>query len=482
MKLFFILLSVFFVSNTLLAENDESMLHKFLSQVQSRSLGIKQLEDNRRAAFFSEDEKLEDFQAKGFLSGNYVNETVSSILFEPYERKVFEYSLGLERLWESGIRTSFSYTLQDNFIKIPSRSNPDSITPRIQLSVKSNLLQDFFADKYTYLKQKVNAGKEYHSMNGRFNQKILLIKSLLDFSRILEQKEELDFQISVCGKTRVQAKKLSKRRKIYSVSKREYLLSLRDLQQCEAFIEKISGGYIEKTEAFESTYNISISSFKGLDTNSLLEQLKKHYEKIRVEKSEVNLDVGRGDDVILLELQQKRLEERQKELNAKNKPDLELELRVGSTSLSSGNSYGKAFNLDSPFASFGLQIGFPFENRGDVSRLKSNYYHLRAVGYEKNLRIKQNIQKFETLKQVLEKEFIVYEKYKKSLSLSRSIFREATRDFSNGRIELFNLADFNKRVIEDQKVLSNHRIQLIKKMVELLNYYRFFAVFFLDVE
>ena len=72
------------------------------------------------------------------------------------------------------------------------------------------------------------------------------------------------------------------------------------------------------------------------------------------------------------------------------------------------------------------------------------------------------------------KDFDIYEKYKKTVSLSRAVIKEGRRDFANGRLDFNSLTEFNKSLIQDQKTLSTHRISLIVRVVEYLDFYQFF--------
>ena len=117
--------------------------------------------------------------------------------------------------------------------------------------------------------------------------------------------------------------KLAQKRKRQSISKREYLISLKELNSCQASVENLEKSFLEKKQSFESTYDISFSSYEKIDSSHFFEEFAEQYGRFRDKKQSLNLE--NKDELKLLETQVRSMSLKKKELSAQDKLNLSLE-------------------------------------------------------------------------------------------------------------------------------------------------------------
>jgi len=339
------------------------------------------------------------------------------------------------------------------------------------------LVQDLFYDRYGHALMSIERQQASLDLDSKREKKRTLVQSLLDFSILLDQKAELRLQRQVCKNTKRQSVNLSQKRRRGSVSQRDYLLGLKDLSNCEAGIERLNQSLIERLNAFESNYNTDFKEFSSPDVDELFKEAEVAYESFSGSLEKVDLTLQ--DDIKSLDLQLSSLESKQSELDAKTKVNIALELRSGLSGLdnSLSSSQEDLTGTEYPFVYVGVRLDLPLKNRQAVQEASANFYRLKALEGQANLVKKQKGSRLKTLEQTLEKDFLIYSKYKKSVGYSKNIMKEATRDFNNGRLDFNSLSDFNKALLVDQKTLSSHRIQLIVRVVEYLDFFQFFDTY-----
>ena len=113
-------------------------------------------------------------------------------------------------------------------------------------------------------------------------------------------------------------------------------------------------------------------------------------------------------------------------------------------------------------------------HRTAVAKAGANRYQLKANRLQKTQLEHQKQYRFKTLEKTLAKDFEIYEKYKKTVNLSKNIIKEGRKDFVNGRLDFNSLTELNKSLLVEQRTLSSHRTSLIVRVVEYLDFYQFF--------
>ena len=133
--------------------------------------------------------------------------------------------------------------------------------------------------------------------------------------------------------------------------------------------------------------------------------------------------------------------------------------------------------MENPFVFVGLKIDLPLRNRDAKAQAGANSYRIKALNKQIELSHAERENRFETLKETLKRDLEVYKKYQKTISYSREVIKEANKDFENGRIDFNTLSEFNKGLIQDQKNFSSHRIQVIIRIIEYLDFFQFFDTY-----
>ena len=133
--------------------------------------------------------------------------------------------------------------------------------------------------------------------------------------------------------------------------------------------------------------------------------------------------------------------------------------------------------MENPFVFVGLRMDLPLRDRDARAQAGANKYRIQALKKQKELSIHEKKNRFDTLRETLKRDLSIYEKYQQTINHSREVIKEANKDFENGRIDFNTLTEFNKGLIQDQKNLSSHRIQVIVRIVEYLDFFQFFDTY-----
>ena len=458
------------------ASTNQSKIESLLSDVKASSSQIKisGYEADSNSETTRKDGLVFDFT--GYLEGKYTHqEPPQTTPFSLSDASTFEYGVGFSKLWASGISTDLSYSLIDTDQSFFSGASNQFLTPRLELTLSANIFQDLVHRRYAHLNNEITETLSSIEHGKKLSQKNLLANSLLTFSTLLEKKEELNLELQICEKTKVQSAKLSRRRKRQTASKREYLLGLRELVNCQAKVKELSKQFFEDKKEFESKFNTGLEAYIDIKTSQVFNELELLYLNLKSKKRESETDEAKYLNSVALASRS-----RQKRFNALSKPSLSLDLTVGASGLdeSIDESHQDISSLKHPFVTVGLKLDLPWTNKEALSDASSNIYQTKVAEEKVILLKEQERVRYETLKETLQQDFAVYKKYLESSRLSYDIVGEARKDFNNGRIDFNTLTDFNKGLIENQKVLSSYRIQLIVRMVEYFDYYNYFDRYF----
>jgi hypothetical protein len=478
-KIHFLLIFLFFATCAS-GEVSKLSIERFLFEIKNNSPQFKITNSENSSSLILKEKENLIFKLNGFLLANHTDQkSPPTSPFSSSSRKKNEYGFGVSKLWETGFNSEVNYTISDVSDSFFSGNKNVFITPKLELILTSNVFQDLFNNRYEYLNEEINKNIESIKINNKVSQKKILTDSLVGFASLLEQKEELGLQKLLCEKSRVQSEKLNKKRKRRSVSNREYFLSLRESTVCQATVEELSKKYYENQNKFEATYNISFKSYESIQTGKIFSELETYYNQLQSRK-DFSADIEQKDEVKYLTVLLDAAKTKQQKLDALSKPNLALEVKAGATGLDSSlaDANQDVTKLEYPFLYVGLKLDLPWSDREALAEANANQYKIKAIQEQYKLTKSQSSERYGTLNSTLKSDFSIYKKYLNATDLSKKIMSEARKDFNNGRIDFFSLTEFNKSLIQDQKILSSYRIQLIVRMVEFLDFYNYFDKYF----
>ncbi len=456
--------------------SDIDSVSQLLNQIKENALQLGLINSQQMASNIEIEKNLLKFKTNGFFEGNYFKEKLPQTSpFSKSDNSLFEYAIGAEKLWSQGILSKLQLSFDDSTSEFYNGSSNNFLKPTIEFSLKSNIFQDIFQKRYRYNLLNQNINKKALNLSSKIEIKSFLARSLLDYSRLLEFKEEHELQKKLCQKIRVQANKLYKKRQRQSVSQREYLLGLRESNNCKIATSQMDQNFSNQILEFNTNYNLTLDrSLLNINSKKLFTELENKYDQ-SITKN-INIEIKNLDQIKSLELEMKSLENQQKEIEALSKSDLSIELKAGTTGLSS--SFSKASEsiaqFDYSFIFLGFKMGLPWHNREAKLNQAINSYNMESLKVKMNITNQQIANKLVVLNNQLKADFKTYKNYLKSISYSRQINQEARNDFNKGKIDFFKLADFNRILIQDQKSLSTHRGKLLVNLIEFLDFYNFF--------
>lgn len=467
----------FFLNFNLYANTspDAKIISNLLTDLNKNALQIQASEQEQLANELDIESNLYILSPTAFMRGGYQNQdTPPTSPFSPSNSTIKDLEVGFEKQWKQGFKTSLNYLLEDSATQFPTRPNFNFISPTLSLSVSTNIIQDLIYDRYGHLLAKNKTQNKVVDLESKIEKKAVLVQGLLDFSMILEIREELSLQEDLCENIQTQTKNLEQKRNRGTVSKREYLLGLKELTNCQASIESLKRRLLENSKNFSSTYNTDFETYQAVQTEQLFNEVSKAYTSFDNLTKEV--DINNQDQILSLSTQVKSMEFQQEEFDAQASTNLNLEVRSGLTGINStfSNSHEDISTREHPFVFVGFRVDLPLKDRQAVAQAGANRYRLEALKKQKEISLKQKEYRFETLETTLKQDLLIYEKYEQTIAYSRDIIKEANRDFENGRIDFNTVTEFNKSLIQDQKNFSSHRIQLIVRVVEYLDFFQYF--------
>lgn len=471
MRLNYLILLLFICFET---NASSSTIKSLLNDIKNKSLEIKIAENNFKYQSILNERELNIFEPSSFARLSYTNQdTPPTSPFAPSNSLVSEFEAGMSKIWKSGIESNVTYLLRDSTTSFPSRADFAFIAPTLQVQLKTNIFQDLLNDKFEHIVERNKLDRSSIDVDTKLKVKSILIQALLDFAFLLEQKDEFNLQEKLCSDISMQIKNLEAKIKRSSISKREYFLGLKEQTNCLAKIESLNKNYIQNLETFESKY---LTSFKKYNhqIDLIFQEAQIAYNQAKLNNKKPNIE--EQDDIQSLHIKLESLKAKQMELEAAAKSSVSLELRSGLTGLD--DTFSQASNeltkMEYKFVYVGLRMELPLRNRDAVAQATANMYNLEALKYQKEFSTKQKEARLDILNKSLEKDFSIYSNYQKTVELSKNVFKEANRDFVNGRIDFNSLMEFSKALSIDQKTLSAHRIKLIISVVEYLDFYHYF--------
>ena len=311
---------------------DSKTLSHLLKDIEKNALQLKASNDRLKADQIDLERSLFFLRPTAFVRGGYENtDNPPTSPFSPNNSASKELEFGLSKQWVQGLKTSFNYRLEDSQTQFPTRPDFSFISPKMSFSLETNIFQDLIYQRYQNQKTKNKWQKEVINLETKIERKNVLLQGLIDFSMILEVQEELELQKQLCQSIKKQAKNLERKYRRGSVSKREYLLGLKEQTNCQATIELLKRNDFEKTKEYAAKYNIKFNKYSSVQTNQIFREASQIYKNFKTQASQV--DIQSQDQLKVLSIQEKSLHAEQKELEAQASHKLNLEFRSGLTGL-----------------------------------------------------------------------------------------------------------------------------------------------------
>lgn len=456
---------------TPIAANAE--LNELLKKISDSSKKIKIYKAEKKSKIITANTENIIFSLNNYIEASYAHQKNSSRTINQSLYMQKQYNFGISKLWKSGIDTELTYSLSD------SRFNSDSVLvngniyrPSLELSVSTRLFQDVF-------------GKRYHHYSNQSDEKIIaitelykdlykteVISGLLAILNYESSVEEAQFQEKICKQSKSQHRKNKRKKSRGSISKRDLLLSQQEVLKCDLSLAALNKKKIELEKNFEINFDIPISTFEGVTTTQVLGFIRQAYSQ---QKSAL-VNIGGMSRIKSLEASLQAEKSRVNELKAKAKNNLLLQLSTGVRG--GDSSYPSARNsvndFDNPYLTVGLKMDMPWSKRSSAAELKSAMLLADVAEFQLNLEKDSVLKRIESLKLTLDKDFMVYDKYSQSISLSEKIYDETKKDYNNGRADFEDLVRASNNTVESKKTLSSFRSQLIASVVEYLDYFNYF--------
>ena len=393
--------------------------------------------------------------------------------------------LGLEisKKWTSGVKTLFNYRVSENFLSLPSRSQSEYYLPDLSVQLEFDLFADIIYRQEFYKSQKVkqlNIQTQF-----RYNKEVyaILVNALVDTLSVLSIKELKTLEQEICLEAKKQQNKFLKKRIQRTVSFKDYLLSQKEVQLCAIEVDQLSSIELNYEQRIESEYGLKKTNYQNLDISDIFKQVKSLFESFKVQESLINWERILDLQSEILNLKVLRNEIGQ--LRAASQPRMIFEMRYGLKGLNSGfkRAQENIYNSDFESAYIGFRMDLPpFGRYSGKSREKSLYaasrYRLEAAQFHYFDLLNKKKSSFRTLKKTLSNKYKIFENLKKSRELSMKILSEATNDFNNGKINLFNLIEFRKSYLQSQIHLIRARDEILVGVIEYLDYFNFFEKYY----
>lgn len=383
----------------------------------------------------------------------------------------------VSRLWESGVQSKLSYSFLDNFTDFPTRSAQDYFLPQLKLSLSADIIRDLFSGRYAATADQVPVNRELALVNAKLDRKQVFANALLTLGEYLQLEDDLKLQNDLCGRVQKQTQTLARKQRRGSIAKRDYLISRKEANGCEASLNQIRKQIVETKESAIINFGVSLESYKEVDVAQLFQEVIRLVQNFN-EVTGTNLKMN-TDDLRALELDLEVSSLKQIELDAAAKVSVNLEMEASYSGIdpSIGGAHKDLTRTKYPSYAISLTLPIPFRDPEARKLAAVNRYtheikeiQLRQLKDKKRMRL-------ETLRTLISKDLEIYKSYKESVELSQDILQDARRDFENGRINFFNLSEFQKQLIESQQRLSSIRTALIVEVVEFVDYFNYFDAY-----
>ncbi|MGB0454259.1 MAG: TolC family protein [Bacteriovoracaceae bacterium] len=471
-----IVVSTFILSTTVKAS---TLIDPFLNNVRLSALEAKIIEIDKNSSLLKNTLELASFDIDTDINASFERDDSAAFNINSASRNdTYTFGTSVSKLWRSGFKTQFNYEVKDQYFEYPTFTDLSYLYPTTSISVTTNVFQDLFGRRYKYQAQKISQNEKVIEQNSNNQLRSLLATALLRLAEVLEIQDDLKLQKRLCTQVENQTTQLKEKNKRGSIPKREYLLSLKEQNTCQATVKAEEKKRLEKINAFEAKFNVKVAPYLLVNIKDAFMEISSIYTKYTGQAKEVSFD----DNPDIKEISQRisAMENNVQELRTQTKLDIDLTLKVGSSGVEDnfGKANEQAFKGENPFIYAGLTLNLPSTNRTERVNHTSKLLDLESLRKRKDLAWAQKVSSFQTLKESLMKDYEIYKDYERNVALSESILKEARRDFNNGRIDFFAYMEFQKGLIQSRQRLGELRTQIIINTVEFFDYFNFFSKFY----
>lgn len=455
-----------------------NLIEAYLSKINKNSSVIRTADYEFKSSQLLKEIELSEFDWSANLNLSRLSaQDPQRNPFSPTRNEVNTLGLGVQKKWISGFETALNYNVTDNLIEFPGNELV-YFFPDLSLSFKTNLTDDLIYRKSKNLSLKVKESLKSLEIEKNILVRNTLVEALLQLVTVLETKNEIKIEDQICQEIEKQNRVLAKRRALGSVSRRDFLTSQKEVNSCQIKLKSLKNQKLKLVKNLETQYGLSRSDYSDIEIENLFTQAKaifNNYKNVTAKLNfENNLDANR------LKQQLNFLMSEGKQLKAMTALDVNLEAKYGLRGLNENFSEAQGNISDSDFQNYfvGINMKLPFKNRTEESLLASNAYKKDIVGVQFNQTLKQKQSNFYVLKQSLEDNLEIYETLLENNKLSRQILDEGLKDFSNGRIDFYNLTELRKAYIASQTQLTQTRGVILVNIVEYIDNFNYFERFY----
>lgn len=446
----------------------------FLNDVLKYSLESKIFDSQTRAQKTLLNKDLAAYALESQLG---VSSSRNSELFNQRDSEVnrHEVQAKLSQYSAKGFRSflAYDYTTTNRDTDILGKSTLHA--PRVSVGIESKIFQDLLSDRHGAIEQRINQEAKLLDQQLLLQRKIIVASALYQVAELLEYEDQIQTQQVLCGKITRQTKKLRQKSAQGSISKRDYLLSQKELNSCNANVQNLKKLQVELSSIFEVNYKVDWSNLKKLGVENIFNELKLLYISLKDLKNTAPTINDLETQILQSRIEVKQQE--QKNLDAKKESNLSLELQVGASGIdqSSGPAHEDIPGFKHPYFLVGASIGMPVAQREVELAVVANRYQLEALEAELKLKQDEINSELQSLEVSLVEEFSVFEQYRQNVKLSEEIVSVAQKDFDNGRIDFFNLTEFQKALTFSQQQQARQRLQIIAKLIKLADRHNTFT-------
>jgi|GEM_PF-1597721 len=453
------------------------ILDKIITDVTQRSPQFNIISKESEAEKLLNQTELSIFDLSGAIDGSYTDQrSPQTSPFSTQAANYLDYGLEFSKLWQSGFTTSVSYKVLDRENSFFNGASNSFMAPTLDFSVDTNIFQDLWGGRYDSLFDSVQEQNKALSLQNRIDKKDFLKELIKDFIDVYISRDEFEIQKSLCRNIRSQFKVLSKKRSNKIISKRDYLLGKKDVTSCQILIAQYQTTLLEQENAFKAQYFNPVDGYIT-KLQVLFSNIEKQVNAYKKKFS--NFKIEDIDEIAALDREKASLEFKQKELEAQTKLPLYLGVSVGSTGLDATLTPANrdVTSLEFPYAKVNLRLDLPFVNRKVKSKAAANSFSLEAVRQKKELAVSEIQSDYQTVVNNISLDLKTQNKIAEKVQISKLILSEAQRDFKNGKIDYFELVEYQKNLLESQTELSEFRKNTIDRVIQFFDYSQYFNQF-----
>lgn len=452
-------------------------IKSYLGQLAQKSLELQAQTAESEAALLRSEAAYGQFDGHGFVKFDATDSAnPQTSPFAPTSSTAYAVSTGYQKTWQSGWQSRVAYTVTDNQIGYDGRPDVNYIQPDLSLAIGGNLFRDILAERLRLVGAKSDADKRTIHLQLQITKKRTLVTALALLSDAVELQDEIALQKQLCYQIAAQQKVQKDRYDRGSIPIRDYLLSSKELNRCQASRKTLEKNLQEIREQHRASFGVAMDEFGKIDAGSYNRGFRSLFEAYQ---QQAKFDINQDPQILAMRSQLTSLNVTSQDLAAQGATDLGVELRAGLKGADSayGAAHGDLGKAEYPYVMASVTWNFPQNRRDNLIALNATRLSIKAIEQRLALATKERQSRVLVLADSLAKDFAIYRYLTQNVALSARILEEGRKDFDNGRIDIITLTEYQKGLTDSQRQLSGLRKSIAAKTIEYLDYYNFFTQF-----